>query len=297
MTSKLTVPYACALEVIHRTRSGTPGRTALDLACGPGHFTLGLARYLGYDSVLGIDLSAGMVEAARQNAAATGLSDRTQFITGDVMRLEGIGDGTMALTCFTFAAHHLPDLAAVSQVVRQMDRITQSNGLILILDLVRLGTAHLTERYVETVAGDYRPMGLPQLLHDFRNSLYAAWSGPELRRAIPEQSARPWCHVVPRGLPMLQILLGLPQGRTKPLVRRGAPWPQGRGPVPDGMVPEWQLLSWALRFASWRVLPPARSHSRPLLAAKAHGGHSVLQGLQVPERDQFSEHVRDHVHC
>ncbi len=47
-------------------------RRAIDLCCGPGHFTLFLAKYLGYDEVIGVDLSNRMLAAARRNAEEWG---------------------------------------------------------------------------------------------------------------------------------------------------------------------------------------------------------------------------------
>ncbi len=257
-STKLTLPYACGLELIHRARNDGPAGTALDLACGPGHFTLLLARYLGFQSVSGMDLSAGMVEAARQNAAAEGLSDRVEFHVGDATRTDYLGDGAVDLTCFTHAAHHLSTLDAVRHVMREMDRVTRPDGVVLLLDLARLRTARLTERFVEVVAADYARQGLSQLRRDFRNSLYAAWTVQELRLAIPRASTRLWCHIVPRGLPTLQAILGLPVGRTKPFVRPGVPWPPDQGPVPDAMVSEWNLLRWTLRLGSWSFFPPSK---------------------------------------
>jgi SAM-dependent methyltransferase len=60
---KLVLAYAAGIQVVYRAQTDNRG-PAIDLACGPGHYTLCLARYLGYDEVTGIDLSAEMVERA-----------------------------------------------------------------------------------------------------------------------------------------------------------------------------------------------------------------------------------------
>ena len=57
-----------------------PGRDerVLDLFCGLGNFALPLARHAG--EVIGVEGIAGMVERARDNAAANGLDNvRTHF--------------------------------------------------------------------------------------------------------------------------------------------------------------------------------------------------------------------------
>jgi ubiquinone/menaquinone biosynthesis C-methylase UbiE len=259
MTTKLVIAYAGGLEVIHRARAETAGGTAFDLACGPGHYTLCLSRYLGYDQVVGIDLSAPMVEIARQNAEKQGVPDRVQFRVGDVSRLEDVASETAALASFTDAAHHMPDLGVVRQVLQEMDRITRPDGLVMLMDLVRLRTAGLTERYVNLLGQDYVQRGLPQFFDDFHHSMYAAWTASELRQAIPRQTRRWWCHLVPRGLPTVQVILGLPVGRERVFVRSGLPWTEDKNPVPADMRSEWKLMRMTLFWGSCALLPPDAS--------------------------------------
>ena len=270
MQTKLAVLYAVGLELIHRTRSDADNASAIDLACGPGHFTLCLSRYLGYSSVLGIDLSSPMIETARRNASQTGLEDGVAFQVGDVTQLTHIESDSSHLTCFTDAAHHMPDLQTVEQVLREMNRITQPDGSIMLMDLSRLRTAELTERYCKTLAQDYVDRGLPQFFDDFRNSMFAAWTASELRAAIPTDTNRCWCHLVPRGLPTVQIILGLPVGQNRIFQRPG--FPQGRHPLLREWLPVWErevgpkwaketqqefnMLRMTLRFGSRQMIRP-----------------------------------------
>jgi ubiquinone/menaquinone biosynthesis C-methylase UbiE len=258
-SSRLALTYACGLTLLHRARSIPAGGAALDLGCGPGDFSLGLVRHLGCDTVLGIDLSPGVVEAARHNAAVQGLSERARFGVGDATSLPGLATGSFDLATFTNGAHHLPDLQAVRRALREMDRLTRPDGLVLVLDLARLRTAGLTAAYAGVVGRDYLRRGLGRLLEDFRSSLHAAWTVEELRQAVPRDTPRRWCQLVPAGLPVVQVLLGLPVGRHRPLVRRGAPWPADRLPVPAEMRVEWHLLRAALALGSWRHVAPAHA--------------------------------------
>jgi len=252
MGTKLALAYAAGLEVVYRARPEPALGRAIDLACGPGHYTLCLARYLGYNEVTGVDLSPGMVEVGSRNAAVQGLQDRVRFRPADITALDSVEAGQFDLSSFTDAAHHMPSLEVVGQVLREMDRITRPDGLVMLMDLVRLRTAAITERYVEILGHDYVERGLPSFLEDFRNSMYAAWTAKELHQAIPTGSRRWWCHIVPRGLPGTQIILGLPVGRRKPFVRPGSPWPRGESPVPPEMRGEWRMLRLTLRLASRR---------------------------------------------
>ena len=257
MSTQLAVAYWVGLEVAHHALPSVSGGTAADLACGPGHYTLCLGRFLTFEEVVGVDLSPPMVDVATRNAADLALGDRVRFRIGDVTNLEDEATGQFDLAGFNTAAHHMPDLGTVTNVLREMDRVTKPDGLVMVMDLVRLRTRALTERYVKTLGQDYVERGLPAFLDDFRNSMYAAWTAKELRQAIPRDTARYWCHIVPRGLPTIQVILGLPVGRKRPFVRSGLPWGRDETPVPPDLRSEWRLLRMSLRFASRHWVPPA----------------------------------------
>ena len=68
------------LEGIFR-RSGRPVGTVLDLGCGTGAHAVRLAQR-GFE-VVGVDLSDGMLEAARRRAEQSG-SNTVSFVRGDI---------------------------------------------------------------------------------------------------------------------------------------------------------------------------------------------------------------------
>ena len=238
-------------------RPDTPlGGSALDAACGPGHFTLSLAEHLGYARVTGLDLAEAMITKARTHALEANLHDRVRFGVGDATNLREIPDASHDLTTCTDALHHLPDLSAVQCVLRELDRVTKPEGLIVAMDLVRLHTARLTERYVEQLGNDYRTRGLSNFLADFHHSMYAAWTPSELRTAMPPASGRWWCQLVPYGLPTIQLIVGLPVGRRRLFLRTGFP-PQAH-PLWRAWLPRLHQelgRSWADRTrAEWRLM-------------------------------------------
>jgi len=242
MLTKLVIAYAVGLEVIHKAAEQpmpTSGRdtAAADLACGPGHFTLALAQYLGLGRVTGMDLSGPMVTAARDNAARQQLSDSVLFGVGDATRIDGIADCSLDLVTCTDAAHHLPDLLAVRRVLEAMDRVAKPNGLVVMMDLARLRTASLTDHYVRALASDYAERGLTSFYTDFENSMYAAWTASELRQVAPEASSRQWVHLVPFGLPTMQFVVGLPVGRSDVFVRPGY---GSNHPLINEWLPKWR---------------------------------------------------------
>src|SRR5215470_18562003 len=63
-----------------------PGMRLLDVGCGPGSITRGLAERVAPGQVIGVDLSRETLAAARQDAAARGLTN-LQYEEGSVYRL------------------------------------------------------------------------------------------------------------------------------------------------------------------------------------------------------------------
>jgi ubiquinone/menaquinone biosynthesis C-methylase UbiE len=242
-TTKLVIAYAIGMEAVHRARTAETGAQgkALDLACGPGHFTIWLREQLHYRDVTGVDLAPNMIRTAQKNVRARNLDSQVRFLLGDITKLDQFAADTFDLSTFTDAAHHMPDLGTVGRVLAEMDRITRPDGLVMLMDLARLRTAALTERYVKLLGGDYRARGLNAFFDDFRNSMYAAWTCAELATAIPRNSRRTWCHFASKTLPTLQIVLGLPVERDRPFVRRGFPWRWRNRPVPKDSLVEWLI--------------------------------------------------------
>ena len=63
-------------------------KTVLDLGCGTGRLALG-AAFLGAKEVVGIDIDRTAVNTASQNAAQTGLTEKTRWITADIEAICG----------------------------------------------------------------------------------------------------------------------------------------------------------------------------------------------------------------
>ena len=70
---------------------GLSGKTVVDLACGEGFYTR-LIRQQGAAKVVGVDLSARMVELAREQEAEQRLG--IEYVTGDARHLEPKGEVT-----------------------------------------------------------------------------------------------------------------------------------------------------------------------------------------------------------
>lgn len=62
------------------------GKTVLDVGCGPGHYSITLAKS-GARNVLGIDFAPQMIELANQKARELNLEDRCSFQPADFFEL------------------------------------------------------------------------------------------------------------------------------------------------------------------------------------------------------------------
>ena len=60
------------------------GKSVIDIGCGPGHYSITLARQ-GAGKVLGLDFAPGMLKIARERAQFAGVAQRCNFALGDFL--------------------------------------------------------------------------------------------------------------------------------------------------------------------------------------------------------------------
>ena len=60
------------------------GKSVIDIGCGPGHYSITLARQ-GANKVLGLDFAPGMLKIARERAQVAGVAERCNFALGDFL--------------------------------------------------------------------------------------------------------------------------------------------------------------------------------------------------------------------
>jgi SAM-dependent methyltransferase len=108
--------------------------TVSDIGCGNGAYLAELARRGHAGPVLGVDLSVGMLHAARSRAPAAVL------VAGDAAALP-LRDEASGLTLAMHMLYHVPDPRAA---VRELRRITRRGGQVLV---VLNGEDHLRELY------------------------------------------------------------------------------------------------------------------------------------------------------
>jgi SAM-dependent methyltransferase len=123
-----------------------PGATVADVGCGNGAYLAELARRGFAGRVLGLDLSPGMLAAARDRSPGY-----AALLAADATALP-LPDGAADLTLAMHMLYHVPD---PSQAVRELRRVTRPGGRVVIgLN----GTDHLRElrELVGAVRGDGR---------------------------------------------------------------------------------------------------------------------------------------------
>jgi ubiquinone/menaquinone biosynthesis C-methylase UbiE len=106
-----------------------PGLSLLDVGCGPGTITLDLADAVAPGRVLGIDVVAEPLDAARANAEARGAT-ATEFALGDVYHLD-LPDDSVDVVHAHQVLQHLSDPVAA---LREMRRVCRPGGLVAARD-------------------------------------------------------------------------------------------------------------------------------------------------------------------
>ena len=138
-----------------------PGEQVLDLACGTGHVTLQAAHAVGglgsemgsgLGSVVGVDLSARMVDTAQLRALPN-----TRFVRMDAQRL-ALPDQQFDVVLCSLGLMYLPDPA---QALREVHRVLKPGGRLVLSvwgERARCGWAALFEIVDAEVASEVCPL-------------------------------------------------------------------------------------------------------------------------------------------
>ncbi len=106
-----------------------PGQRLLDVGCGPGTLTIGLAGRVAPGEVIGVDRSDAVVELARDEARRAG-AQNVSFTTGDAYALP-FEDDSMDVAHAHQLLQHLTDPVAA---LRELRRVVRPGGLVAVRD-------------------------------------------------------------------------------------------------------------------------------------------------------------------
>jgi len=107
-----------------------PGDTALDVGCGPGFFTIPMARMVGEKGlVIAADISAGMLERVKRQAERASLSGRILLQLSDKNRL-GVSQKVDFALAF-WVAHEAGNL---ERFFADINAALQPDGVFLLVE-------------------------------------------------------------------------------------------------------------------------------------------------------------------
>src|SRR5262249_61213247 len=107
-----------------------PGMRLVDVGCGPGSITRGLAQRVAPGQVVGIDLSRDALDGARGDAAARGLTN-LRYEEASVYQMP-FADGSFDVV---YAHQVLQHLRERGSAVREMLRVVRPGGLVAVRDV------------------------------------------------------------------------------------------------------------------------------------------------------------------
>jgi ubiquinone/menaquinone biosynthesis C-methylase UbiE len=103
----------------------TPGMRVLDIGCGPGSITVGLAEAVAPGEAVGVDIEPSQVALGRERAASLGL-DNCRFETGSVYELP-LADGSVDAV---FGHTILMQFRDIGPVLEEVKRVLKPGGLV-----------------------------------------------------------------------------------------------------------------------------------------------------------------------
>lgn len=126
-------------EVVHHAEAlqlanVQPGQRILDVACGTGRGTVGLAQAVGgAGSVDALDLSEAMLGQARAKIEKLGLSERVQFKQGNARELP-YPDNTFDLV-YNGYMFDLITLDGFVPILKEMARVLKPDGKLVLVNM------------------------------------------------------------------------------------------------------------------------------------------------------------------
>lgn len=115
-----------AIPAFHDRLTAGPARV-LDIGCGVGWSSIGLANAYPHAEVDGFDADLATVERARRHAAEAGIDHRVRFHAADAASIGGPADLALAVECI----HDLSDPVSVLGAAR---RALVDDGAMLVVD-------------------------------------------------------------------------------------------------------------------------------------------------------------------
>ncbi|MHC1712576.1 MAG: class I SAM-dependent methyltransferase [Solidesulfovibrio sp.] len=138
-----------------------PGEIAVDLGCGPGFFTLPMARMVGEKGrVVAVDLQEEMLKRMRQRAASAGLLPRIQTHACAAGSIGYAGPAAFALAFYM--AHEVPNVANFLGEIYRM--LIPGGRLLLAEPKFHVTAANFQKTVALAVAAGFKVAGNPSII-------------------------------------------------------------------------------------------------------------------------------------
>ncbi|MGB9662527.1 MAG: bifunctional demethylmenaquinone methyltransferase/2-methoxy-6-polyprenyl-1,4-benzoquinol methylase UbiE [Moorellaceae bacterium] len=111
-----------------------PGGLALDVCCGTGMLTLGLARAaFPHGKVVGLDFCREMLQVAQTHLSRSPYGGIVELVEGNAVSLP-FADHTFDCATIAFALRNVPD---IEKTLREMKRVVRPGGRVVSLELAK----------------------------------------------------------------------------------------------------------------------------------------------------------------
>lgn len=218
------------------------GMRVLDVGCGPGSITRGLAERVAPAEVVGLDASADVLAIARQEAVARGI-ENLRFQRGDAYALPFADDAFDV----AFAHQVLQHLREPAAALREMLRVVKRDGLVAVRE-VDWGTVAYwppdawIDRFIETHMKTWRRNGGEPAMGRQLRALFNAIDVTDVRI-----TSSTWCYATPRET----------EEWGDSYAARLLTSPMGSRAVAYGYASQSDLEAMADAFRSWARTPDA----------------------------------------
>lgn len=128
------------------------GDTAIDIGCGPGYFSIDMAKMVGEKGrVIAVDLQEHMITHVRNKAEKHGVIERMDFHLCESDRI-GLGKKADFILAY-YMIHETPDAAAFLKEVKGM---LNPNGKLLVVE----PRIHVNQKIFQSMLNDAEQAGL-----------------------------------------------------------------------------------------------------------------------------------------
>lgn len=147
-----------------------PNGTFLEVGCGTGWISIGVAARARGVRIVAVDLSRNMLTVAEENAEREGVAESIAFQFGDAKALPFKTHRFDAVYCHNML-HHIVDPLTL---VQEMNRVAKPEGALLIRDLIRVSPLWIPF-HVHILGLPYNKL----MKKEYRDSIKAALSRKE----------------------------------------------------------------------------------------------------------------------